>query len=220
MWYMISLIIIIIIIGFIIIVIDVRKSVNEYNFTNEYYGKFTNLVSDVLKKKTFKNKEYAWLMSNSDKMQNILGEVGIISYMERNRMHNNIPILLNVMNEMISYVNDSYVSENDIKMINWCENAFLRKMGILDEYIKNEPKKSLNPFYDLAKGIKCILGIPIDILYSMGLISYVRKSKIQQNIIFRLLSGLLSLVTIFSTIMSIFVSWDEFVEIIKNLINI
>lgn len=159
-------------------------------------------------------------MSNSDKMQNILGEVGIISYMERNRMHNNIPILLNVMNEMISYVNDSYVSENDIKMINWCENAFLRKMGILDEYIKNEPKKSLNPFYDLAKGIKCILGIPIDILYSMGLISYVRKSKIQQNIIFRLLSGLLSLVTIFSTIMSIFVSWDEFVEIIKNLINI
>ena len=73
--------------------------------------------------------------------------MGIISYKEFNMFYKNIPILLNVMNEIVSYINDSYISDNDIKMINWCQNAFLRKIGILDEYIKNTPKKVIKSIF-------------------------------------------------------------------------
>lgn len=219
MWYMISFVICLVIIGLIVNILNIRKRIDEYDFANEYYEKFSHLISDVFERKTFKNKEYNWLMSNSDKMQYILGDAGIISYKEYNMLYKNIPILLNVMNEIMSYVNDTNIVENDIKMINWCQNAFLRKIGILDEYIKNVPKKLLNPFFDLASGIKYILSIPLNILYSIGLISYNGKNKIEQNILFKLISGIISLLTILSMIMTIVVGWEDFINIIKNILD-
>ena len=43
------------------------------------------------------------------------------------------------------------------------------------------------------------------------------KNKIEQNILFRTLSAILSLLTIFSAILSIVVGWDEFLNIINNI---
>ena len=218
MWYMILLIVGLIIVGLIVKIIDIRKRVEEYNFSTDYYNKLVKLFNNILSKRDFSNNDYAWLMSNSDKMQYILGGAGIISYKEYNMLYNNVPILINVMNEIASLANDSCIIDNDIKMLQWCENAFLRKIGILDEYTKNEPKKLLNPFYNLANGIRWILGIPVNILYSIGLISYNGKNKIEQNILFRLLGSILSLLTILSTIMTIIIGWDEFIEIIKQFL--
>ena len=217
MWYMILFIIGLIIIGLIVNIIDIKKRIEEYNFANEYYEKFSKFLSKALEKKDFNNKDYVWLVSNSDKMQFILGEAGIISYKEYNMIYKNIPILINVMNDIISLFNGSYVSDSDIQMINWCQTAFLRKIGILDEYTKNAPKRLFNPFYDLSSGIKFVLKIPINILYSIGFISYKGKNKIEQNILFRILSAILSLLTIFSAILSIVIGWDEFLNIINNI---
>ena len=220
MWYLIGICIILIIIGLIVNIVNIRKRVNEYNFANEYYEKFQRLVSDVFEKKNIKNKEYAWLMSNCDKMQYILGEAGIISFTQFNKYYKNIPILLNIMNEITSYINDPFVGDDEIKMVNWCQNAFLRKTGILNEYIQNEPKKLVNPFYNLSSGIRFILLIPIGILNSIGLISNDGKSKIGNNIIIRMLSGIISLLTILSVIITIVVGWNDFLRIVKNILNI
>lgn len=219
MWYMITFVICLIVIGLVVNIIDIRKKVNDLNFANEYYDKFGKLISDIFKRNKFKDKDYNWLMANSDKMQYILGETGIISYKEYNMFYKNIPILLNVMNEIMSYMNDNRISENDIKMVNWCQNAFLRKMGILEEYIKNAPKKLLNPFFDISSGIKYILSIPLNILYSIGFISYSSKNKVEQNILFKIISGIISLLTILSVIMTIVVGWEDFLNIIKNILG-
>lgn len=208
-----------VIIGIIVNIFDIRKRIDEYNFANDYYEKFGHLVSDVFERKTFENKEYNWLMANSDKMQYILGDAGIISYKQYNMLYKNIPILLNVMNEIADYINDIHINENDIKMINWCQNAFLRKIGVLDEYTKNAPKKLLNPFFDLSSGIKYVLSIPINILYSIGLISYSGKNKIEQNILFKIISGIISLLTILSMVMTIVIGWEDFINIIKSILD-
>lgn len=78
----------------------------------------------------------------------------------------------------------------------------------------------MNPFHDLTCGIKVILGIPLDILHSIGLISSNNLTKIKRNIIFKILGGIISLLTFVSTIMSIILGWNEFVELIKNILNI
>ena len=220
MLYLIGICIILIIIGLIVNIVNIRKKVNEYNFANEYYEKFQRLVSDVFEKKNIKNKEYSWLMSNCDKMQYILGEAGIISYTQFNKYYKNIPILLNIMNEITSYINDPFVGYDEIKMVNWCQNAFLRKTGILNEYIQNERQKLINQFYNLSSGIRFILLIPIGILNSIGLISNDGKSKIGNNIIIRMLSGIISLLTILSVIITIVVGWNDFLKIVKNILNI
>lgn len=56
MWYLIGICIILIIIGLIVNIVNIRKRVNEYNFANEYYEKFQRLVSDVFEKKNKKTK--------------------------------------------------------------------------------------------------------------------------------------------------------------------
>lgn len=218
MWYMVISITLLIIIGLVVNIIEVRNIISNYNFTKEYYGKLTILFSNILNTKKFNNKDYVWLMSNSDKMQMILGETGIVTYKQFNMLYKNIPILLNVLNEIPSSINDSYLIYN--QSFSWCQNAFLRKIGILNEYIDNAPKRLLNPLTNLTDGIKWILGIPINILYSIGLISYDSKNKIKNNIMFKLFSGIISLLTLLSTIMSVTLGWNEFLEIIKGLLNI
>ena len=55
-----------IIIGLVVNIIEVRNIISNYNFTKEYYGKLTILFSNILNTKKFNNKDYVWLMSNSD----------------------------------------------------------------------------------------------------------------------------------------------------------
>ena len=69
-------------------------------------------------------------------------------------------------------------------------------------------------------GIRFILLIPIGILNSIGLISNDGKSKIGNNIIIRMLSGIISLLTILSVIITIVVGWNDFLKIVKNILNI
>ena len=88
------------------------------------------------------------------------------------------------------------------------------------EYIKKEIKRTFNPLYDLTSGIKVILGIPLDILYSIGLISSKNLTKIKDNVLFKILGGIISLLTFLSTIMSIVLGWNDFVNLIKGILHI
>ena len=217
MLYTILIVVGLLVLGLIKTLISLKNDITDYNYIKEYFEKFNKFVDETIKKKTI-GADYNWLVSNSDKTQDILGEVGIINYSQFNKLYNNVPLILNFVNNVISTMCDKFISEINIQQIEWCQTAFLRKLGILDETIKKSKKRLLNPFYIFTSGIRFILEIPIYILYSVGLLSTNNKNKITKNIIFKILSGLLSLLTIFSTIMSVLIGWDEFIEIIKKII--
>ena len=123
------------------------------------------------------------------------------------------------MNEVLSLKAKGLI-EYEGDQITWCHNFFLRKMGIIDEYRKNEIRRLFNPIYDLTSSIKAILGIPIDILFSVGLISSKSLSKVKDSVLFKLCSGIISILTFLSVIITIVIGWNQFIEIVKNLINI
>ena len=218
MLYFILFMIVLIIIGLIANIINIRKCSDNYNFLVIYRDKFSKFISDLLNKNKYRNKDYEWLMSNSDKVQAILGSSGIISYMDRRGFYSNYQIVINFMNEILPLVSKGLI-ETEIEKVTWCHNAFLRKIGSYDEYIKKEIKKVFNPLYDLTSGIKVILGIPFYILYSIGIISSTNLTTIKDNIIFKIFSGLLSLLTFISTIMSIVLGWNKFIELIQKFIS-
>lgn len=219
MMYFILIIIALVIIGFVANVVNIRSHSNDYNFLVEYREKFSKFIDDLLNKGKYNNKDYEWLMSNSDKIQILLGNTGIIAYKDISGFYPNIQIVLNFMNEIMSLVSKGLIETESEKII-WCNNAFLRKMGIYDEYIKKEIKKTLNPLYDLASGIRVILGVPLDILCSIGLISSKNIAKIKESKLFKILGGIISLLTFLSTIMSIVLGWNDFVNLIKNFLHI
>ena len=131
----------------------------------------------------------------------------------------NYEVVINFMNEVLSLKAKGLI-EYEGDQITWCHNCFLRKMGIIDEYRKNEIRRLFNPIYDLTSGIKAILGIPIDILFSVGLISSKSLSKVKDSVLFKLCSGIISILTFLSVIITIVIGWNQFIEIVKNLINI
>lgn len=219
MLYFILIVVALVIIGFVANVINIRTCSNNYNFLVEYRDKFSKFISDLLNKNKYSNKDYEWLMSNSDKVQIVLGDAGIISYKDISGYYPNYQIVINFMNEVMPLFSKGLI-ETESEKITWCHNAFLRKIGIYDEYIKKEIKKTFNPLYDLTNGIKVILGIPLDILYSIGLISSKSMAKIKDNILFKLLGGIISLLTFLSTIMSIVLGWNDFIDLIKEILNI
>ena len=219
MLYFILMVVGLVITGFIANVINIRTCSNNYNFLVEYRDKFSKFISDLLNKNKYSNKDYEWLMYNSDKVQIILGDAGIISYKDISGYYPNYQIVINFMNEVMSLFSKGLIGTESEK-ITWCHNAFLRKMGIYDEYIKKEIKRTFNPLYDLTSGIKVILGIPLDILYSIGLISSKNLTKIKDNVLFKILGGIISLLTFLSTIMSIVLGWNDFVNLIKGILHI
>ena len=219
MLYFILMVVGLVITGFIANVINIRTCSNNYNFLVEYRDKFSKFISDLLNKNKYSNKDYEWLMSNSDKVQIILGDAGIISYKDISGYYPKYQIVINFMNEVMSLLSKGLIGTESEK-ITWCHNASLTKMGIYDEYIKKEIKRTFNPLYDLTSGIKVILGIPLDILYSIGLISSKNLTKIKDNVLFKILGGIISLLTFLSTIMSIVLGWNDFVNLIKGILHI
>lgn len=220
MWYLLLSIIILIIIGIIRNIFILKNNIDDYNFISIYYERFNKFIDDGFKTKNINNGDYGWIISKSDKAQEILGEIGIISYTQFDRLYNNVPLILNFVNNIISMLNEKYISENTIQFIEWCQTAFLRKLGVLDEIIDKNKKRLFNPFYNLTIGIKFILETPIYLLYSVGLLSVKGKNKIVKNIFLKIISSLISLLTIISTIMSIIIGWEKFIDIIQKLLKI
>lgn len=217
-WFIIG-IISLIIIGFISNVISVRRCSDNYNFIVEYRDNFSNFIADLLENKKVNSKDYEWLVSNSDEVQILLGDAGKISYKDRSGYYSNIPIVLNFMNEVLNLFYRGLLGFES-EQITYCHNAFLRKIRGLKKYMNSEIKKSFNPFHDLASGIRVILGIPLDILYSIGLVSSTNKGKIKESRFLKMLSGIFSLITIISTIMSFVLDWNDFINLIKGFLHI
>lgn len=219
MLYFILLIMALIIIGFIANVISIRKCSDNRNFLIEYRDTFAKFISDLLEKNKYSNKDYEWLISNSDKVQNILGEAGVMLYTDARGYYPKYQIVINFMNEVLDLFSKGLIGFESEK-ITWCHNAFLRKIGIYDQLINKEIKRTFNPLHNLTSGIKVILGIPFDILYGIGLIPSNGLTRIKENVLFKLLGGIISLLTFLSTIMSIFLGWNDFVNLIKNILHI
>lgn len=219
MLYLILIVVALIIIGFISNVINIRSCSNNYDFLVEYRNKFSKFISDLLNRSKYSNNDYEWLISNSDKVQIVLGDSGIISYKDITGYYSNYQVVINFMNEVMTLYSKGLI-ETESEKITWCHNAFLRKMGIYDEYRKNEIKKSFNPLYNLSSGIKVVLGIPLDILCGVGLISSTNLMRIKGNIIFKILGGIISLLTFLSTIMSIILGWNDFIDLMKKFLKI
>lgn len=219
MLYFILIILFLIIIGIISNVLNIRRLSNDYNFIYEYREKFSKFISDLMNKDKYNNKDYEWLISNSDKIQIILGDSGKMLYRDNRGYYPNYEIVINFMNEVLTLKSNGLI-EYEGDQITWCHNSFLRKMGIIDELQKKEIKRLLNPIYDLTSGIKVLLGIPLDILFSVGLLSFKSITKLKDSILFKLFSGLISILTFLSVVITIVIGWNQFIEIIKGIINI
>jgi len=217
----------IIIVGFILVVligfIDVLKRrfrvIEQIDFANVYRNKFIDLSNKFFQNYdrfshsgNLDNELYVWLTMNVNKIQSYLGSFGIMSYKPayQNYMINNYQIIINTLPKF----REGKIEHFDVASADDC---LLRYIGHLEEVGKETIKNLKNPIIWFREGIKIIISYPIIILSWFGIFSRRTVGTITDSPVFKIIAGLIALVTLASGLVTIFVGYDQTVEFLTRL---
>lgn len=184
----------------------------EIEFTYEFRNKFVEFSNQYLgQTQTFNSQIYEWLMTNTVKIQTIVGYNGIIEYIAPFNKY--VVPNYHIIANSIPKFRDGTVSNLDIQ---WVDDCLLRRMGVLKEKIKKDNREIRNPFMWFGKGIKNLISFPIYMISWLGIIPVKSALKITSNAFFNFISGIASLIVIISGIVTIVEGWDSVIKFIER----
>lgn len=207
------------IIGFVQVYLRHSRVVKKIDFAEEYRNKFVQFANKYFKKYDryshsgdFDGELYVWLTKNVIKIQNHVGLFGVMSYKPafQNYMINSYEIISNT----ILKFREGQVENFDVGAVDDC---LLRYIGYLENYSKDTLKNLRNPIVWFREGFREILSIPIFILSSFGILSNRTVNSIKDSLIYKVIAGLIALVTLVSGLVTIIVGYDQAIEFVTRL---
>lgn len=219
----ISIVAVIIILGFITKSIDLNTTLKRIDFTNSYRNKFIDLVNGAMSQNTFNQQLYYELTTDVKAMQFELGSDGIIAYVADNLkgfstqnyqlLVNFLPELRNVLSERDNYIMMNRYNQSAQN----CDDMFIRHLGTLKQMEKAIRKNLFNPISCFSEGIKSIVSLPILIFHWLGFTSVETTYKIKRNWFVKLINMLITFVGFLSGLMSIIIGWSDFLKILCKM---
>ena len=209
------------IIGFVQVYNRHSRVVKKISFAGEYRNKFVEFANKYFqtydrynRSGDFDGELYVWLTMNVSKIQGNLGTFGVMDYIAPFQTYrvSNYQIVINT----IPKFRDGSVKDFDTNSVDDC---LLRYIGYLEEYSKDTQKNLRNPIVWFREGFREILSIPIFILNWFGIISNRTVNSIKDSLIYKVISGLIALVTLVSGLVTIVVGYDQTVKFIFGLIG-
>lgn len=209
------------IIGFVQVYNRHSRVVKKIDFSGEYRNKFIEFSNKYFqtydrynRTGDFDGELYVWLTMNVSKIQNNLGRFGVMDFTAPFQTYrvSNYQIVINT----IPKFRDGSVKDFDI---NYVDDCLLRYIGYLDECSKDTQKNLGNPIVWFREGFREILSIPIFILNWFGIISNRTVNSIKNSFIYKVISGLIALVTLVSGLVTIVVGYDQTIEFINRLLE-
>ena len=207
------------IIGFVQVYNRNSRVVKKIDFAGEYRNKFIEFSNKYFKTYDrwsragdFDGQLYVWLTTNVSKIQGNLGSFGIMDYIAPFQTYrvSNYQIIINTLPKF----RDGTVIDFDVNSVDDC---LLRYIGYLEEYSQDTQNNLRNPIVWFREGFREVLSIPIFILNWCGIISNRIVNSIKDSLIFKVISGLIALVTLVSGLVTIVVSYDQTLEFVNRL---
>ena len=210
----------VIIIGFIARVINAGDISARREFTIRFQNTFIELANSFFKTGRMSDELYSKCIHDVDAIQAELGYDGIIAgYVDR--LHGikgqNYQLFVNIMPEIReaeSMSGNSIMMERVSQLIGTCNDALQRHVGNLDRELEAERKGPFNPFICFREGVRFILGLPALVLYWSGFVSTRTISAARVSSVFKFISGVITLIGLISSIITILLGWNEASEII------
>lgn len=208
-------------IGFVQVYNKHSRVLKKIDFGVEYRNKlieFSNKYFETYDRWSradhFDRQLYVWLTMNVNKIQGNLGTFGIMDYIAPFQTYkiSNYQIVINT----IPKFRDETVRDFEVNSVDDC---LLRYIGYLEEYSQDTQKNLKNPIVWFREGFREVLSIPIFMLNWFGIISSRAVNSIQDSLIYKVLSGLIALVTLVSGLVTIVVGYDQTLEFISRLLS-
>ncbi|WP_299180765.1 hypothetical protein [uncultured Chryseobacterium sp.] len=209
------------IIGFVQVYNRHSRVVEKIDFAGEYRNKFIEFSKKYFqtydrysRAGNFDGEFYVWLTMNVNKIQSNLGTFGVMEYIAPFQTYrvSNYQIVINT----IPKFRDGSIKEFDIHSVDDC---LLRYIGYLEEYSKDTQKKLKNPIVWFREGFRELLSVPIFILSWFGIISNRTVNSIKNSLIYKVVSGLIALVTLVSGVVTIIVGYDQTIELVNKILR-
>jgi len=221
-----------IIIGIIIFIlilglIKLLNKKSDYSESSNFSKEFINQLQKYLKSGGKDLETYTWLIHRSPKMQNEMDSDGILNVYRppfRNIVFNNYQIIVNMIPELkVEFESEMNQLLSNSKIVNQLGNmiqeSIIRHLGILEDYEKNLEKSLKNPMIWFREGIKSIVVLPFTLLYWLGIFTKSKLNSIFNNFIIKILSSLVTIIGFIGAIMTIFLGWEKFLNLIKGFIR-
>jgi hypothetical protein len=202
-------------IGFIRILLEIRSIQSKIASAVEFHGK----LGEYIKSQGKDIKTYFWLIQRSPKFQDEMGFYGLIASFSPpfSSPISNYPAILNLIPELRREFSSDFHTENRIikeyaSLLNEC---ILRHIGTSSDSLDSAKKNIKNPILWFTNGISWVLLLPLSIFHWFGLLSETIITGISNNPLFKIIAGLSALASFISTIMTIVVGWDAFLQAVK-----
>ncbi len=208
--------IVLLIIGRIRISYKIKGVQEKIKSSDEFLAR----VKDYLNSLGKDQKTYSWLIQMSHQFQLEMGFYGVIPSFYHHSSKTSIPnyqIIINGIPELRRmFDNQDYPADKSalkdfgISLI----DSILRHRGELltDLYVIEKGLK--NPIVWLTQGVSWVLLLIPSFLEQIGLLSEAKFSSLEKSPLVKLVSGVVSLIELTGTIMTIIMGWDAFVEVV------
>jgi hypothetical protein len=155
-----------------------------------------------------------WLTKNVSEMQGNLGSYGVMVYRAPLGafVANNYQILINTLPKFAQNNVDQFE-------VNSSRDCLLRYAGSMELLERKERGKLKNPLIWFSEGFRQLLALPVYLLNWFGLLNDRSVRKFTGNLVFKFLSGILSLLSGISALVTIIQGKEETISFLKRLFH-
>ena len=218
LWITVILMIILMAFGAFRQILRYRREKQQLILATDYLGTFLTFCngggSDA--------EAYCWLVEQSELLQGILGRIGLMDFrrpFESGYQHNR-PVILNFLPDVRAAFQGDIIAQRSFdSTFNAIDGCLRRYIGVQKEKIHREQQRLFNPAVWFGGGIAAILEFVLSIVAEAAGLPLQRRHDIVTGRVFSALSGAVSLITFLSAIITILVSWKEFLAVIWESIS-
>lgn len=215
-WQIILIPVALIVLGLIRQLLILRKKTIRVNLATEFLHTFIEWCEGHARDHSL----YNWILHHSETVQTMLASGGLTSLRRpfESGYHTNYPVILNAIPEIRQmFGNDLFcLRENHHTMIQLVDGCLRRFIGRTEEQHRSERTRLFNPLILFCGGVAWLMELPLFILSEANIITTSRRAIIVNARAFSLLSGVVTLVTLVATVMTIIMGWDEFVAVVTS----
>lgn len=211
----VGIILMLIVIGFISKLLQLKVYKERIDFCIDYKEKFTDLINAYTCSHHLDNALYSELTEKAARMQRELGPDGLIDMIDNLKgiKVRDYQALVNFLPELRNFIfwqDNSIMQQRFMSSAYTCDDMFTRHIGQLNHLWEQERKYLFNPFSCFASGIRWILWLPSNILIWCGFISEDMGTKLQFNWAIKVLTFVITIIGLLSSVITIVIGWDQF----------
>jgi hypothetical protein len=160
---------------------------------------------------------YGQLIERSDRVQKLLGYVGVMARYITPFERIVIPNYHIILNALPAMRQDYERGNTRTEYAPIIGETLVRYLGVSSDLIRQKQTELQNPMVWFREGIGGMLLLPVLLFQSLGLTSDSSTASVASSAAFRIVTGVLTLVSLVGSIITIVLGWRQSVAVLRQL---